>query len=214
MQKQAIYEQKDQGYFQGSRPDVVRLIPDGPNKILELGCGEGRTLLSARSQGKASEIAGIDIIPPTESTGLLDRYIQGDIDTLEIPYPEGYFDILICADLLEHLVDPWRVLKRLSTLLKPGGQIVASIPNARNYLLFVQIFIMGRFEYKQEGLFDRGHIRFFCKRDINLLVEGAGFEVQSYHFRFEKLRKFAWLLSVGLLEQFLVKQYLVVAKKV
>lgn len=213
MEKQRIYDAKHEGYFQGARPDVVRLIPDGPNRILELGCGEGRTLLSARSQGKATEIVGIDIIPATAAHDALDGYLQGDLDSLEIPYPEGHFDVLICADVLEHLVDPWRVLARLARLLKPGGTLIASIPNARNYLLFVAIYLKGSFAYKQEGLFDRGHIRFFCKRDIRQLVEGAGLTVTAFHFSLEKVRKLAWLLSAGLLEQILVKQYLVVAHR-
>lgn len=118
MEKQRIYDAKKREYFQGSRPDVVALIPDGQNKILELGCGEGKTLLGAKQQGKASEVVGIDIINAGSSHAALDNYIQGDIDALSIPYPEEYFDVLICADVLEHLVDPWQALYRISKLLK------------------------------------------------------------------------------------------------
>jgi 2-polyprenyl-3-methyl-5-hydroxy-6-metoxy-1,4-benzoquinol methylase len=213
VEKQRIYAAKRQGYFQGSRPDVVKLIPDGPNKILELGCGEGKTLLSAKHHGKASEVVGIDIINAVCSNAELDNYLQGDIDNMSIPYPDEYFDVLICADVFEHLVDPWQALRRVSKLLKRGGTLIVSLPNARDYLMFIAIFLKGSFTYKSEGLFDLGHIRFFCKKDIIRLVEGAGLRVVKFNFQLEKIRKLAWLLSIGVLEQFLVKQYLVVAVK-
>ena len=213
MEKQRIYDAKQQGYFQGSRPDVVRLIPNGQNKILELGCGEGKTLLNAKSQGKACEVVGIDIINAVSSHDELDNYLQGDIDNMSIPYPAEYFDVVVCADVLEHLVDPWQALNRVSKLLKKDGMLIVSLPNARDYLLFIAIFLKGSFTYKSEGLFDWGHIRFFCKRDIVRLIEGAGLRVTKFDFKLEKIRMLAWILSVGVLEQFLVKQYLVVAKK-
>lgn len=213
MKKQRLYEIKQDSYFQGARPDVVKLIPVGPNRILELGCGEGKTLLNAREQGKAAELVGIDIISTTPTHSLLDRYLQGDLDSLTIPYPDNYFDVVICADVLEHLVDPWDVLKRLVALLKPGGLLIASIPNARDYLLFTSIYLKGSFAYKQAGLFDRGHIRFFCKKDMRELLEEAGLSVVKFDFTVEKIRKLAWLLSFGLFEQILVKQYRIIARK-
>lgn len=213
VEKQRLYKVKQSAYFQGSRPDVVGLIPDGSNCVLELGCGEGKTLLSARDQGKASEIVGIDIIPSVATHDLLDAYLQGDLDTLVIPYSDNYFDVVICADVLEHLLDPWSLMKRLVSVLKPGGLLIASIPNARDYLFFIAIYMRGSFAYKQEGLFDRGHIRFFCKQDMMELLEGSGLSVIKFDFTLEKVRKFAWIVSAGLLEQFLVKQYRIVARK-
>jgi 2-polyprenyl-3-methyl-5-hydroxy-6-metoxy-1,4-benzoquinol methylase len=213
VEKQRLYDSKQQGYFQGSRPDVVKLIPNGQNKILELGCGEGKTLLNAKHQGKASEVVGIDIISPMYSHAELDSYLQGDIDNMSIPYPDEYFDVLICADVLEHLVDPWQALHRVSKLLKKDGILVVSLPNARDYLMFVAVFLKGSFTYKSEGLFDRGHIRFFCKKDIIRLIEGAGLKIVKFDFKLEKIRKLVWFLTAGVLEQFLVKQYLVVAEK-
>lgn len=214
MSKETIYENKHAGYFQGDRPDVVALIPENAsNSILELGCGEGHTLVNARSQGRAGEIIGIDIIPVCPAHARLDRYLQGDVDTLEIPYPNGYFDVIVCADVLEHLVNPWQVVKKLSMLLKPGGCMIVSLPNVRNYSLFVSVYLKGSFAYQQEGLLDRGHLRFFCKRDIRQLFEEAQLSVERFHFNLAKVRKAAWIVSCGLLEEILVKQYLVVAHK-
>lgn len=204
---------KPRNYFQGARPDIVELIPDGDNRLLELGCGEGCMLVNARQLGKASEIVGIDIIPRCPTHDQLDFYLQGDLDTLAISYPGGYFDVVICADVLEHLVDPWTVLQRLAALLRPGGMLIASIPNARDYTLAVSLLCKGSFAYRAEGLLDKGHLRFFCKRDMAGLMGQAGLQVTRYTFKLEKLRKLLFYVSFGLFEQFLVKQYLLVSTK-
>jgi len=211
--KQEIYDSKEFKYFQGTRNDIVALIPSGHNKILELGCGAGRTLLNAREQGKASEIVGIDIIPASDEQKKLDNYIQADIDSLKLPYPEGYFDVIICADVLEHLVDPWKAVSRLVPYLKTGGTIVASLPNARDYLLFVAIFIKGDFRYNNEGLFDRGHLRFFCRKNMADLFELNGLNEVRFFYKLAKLRKIINIITLGLLEEILVKQYLITARK-
>jgi SAM-dependent methyltransferase len=211
--KQDIYHSKEIKYFQGSRDDIIALIPAGQNRILELGCGTGRTLLNAREQGKASEIVGIDIIPACDEHKKLDHYIQADIDTLQLPFQQGYFDLIICADVLEHLVDPWKAVSRLVPYLKEGGTIVASLPNARDYLLFIAIFVKGNFRYTSEGLFDRGHLRFFCKKNMISLFEQSGTKVVKLSFNLAKLRKFINIVTFGLLEELLVKQYLITAKK-
>jgi 2-polyprenyl-3-methyl-5-hydroxy-6-metoxy-1,4-benzoquinol methylase len=211
--KSGIYTEKTEKYFQGSRPDIVALIPGAQNRIIELGCGTGMTLLGAREIGKASEIVGIDIIGRLPQHDLLTRYYQGDIDTLPLDMERGSFDVAICADVLEHLVDPWSTLKKLSVLLKPGGTLIVSIPNARNYTLALKLLFTGDFQYQSEGLLDKGHLRFFCKKNMVQLVQQAGFNVLKFDFRLQKLRKILYYLSCGLLEQFVVKQYLIVARK-
>jgi SAM-dependent methyltransferase len=213
MAKENIYQAKHTGYFQGERPDIIALLPSGSNRVLELGCGAGRTLINARQQGKASEIVGIDIILPNSEHGALDAYLQADVDTLELPYPCGYFDVIICADVLEHLVDPWGTIARLVPYLKTGGMLVSSLPNSRDYLMFAAIFVKGDFRYTDQGLFDRGHLRFFCKKNMRELFEKNGLIVERFSFRLAKLRKVFNIITGGLFEEFMVKQYLVVACK-
>lgn len=211
--KNDIYTAKPERYFQGSRPDVVELIPGVNNRIIELGCGTGMTLQSARQAGKASEIVGIDIIDRLPQHDQLTRYYQGDIDGLALDMERESFDVAICADVLEHLVDPWNTLKKLAALLKPGGILIVSIPNARDYTLALKLLFTGDFKYQSEGLLDKGHLRFFCKRNIIEMVHQAGFQIEKFIFRPQKLRKVLYYLSCGIMEQFIVKQYLVVARK-
>jgi 2-polyprenyl-3-methyl-5-hydroxy-6-metoxy-1,4-benzoquinol methylase len=213
MQKESIYSIKEAKYFQGARDDVVGLLPTAPNRVLELGCGAGRTLMNARQQGKASEIVGVDIIDRCAEHNMLDRYIQTDADSLAVPYPFGYFDVIICADVLEHLVDPWQTVAHLRNYLKVGGMLVASIPNARNYIMLTTLMFQGDFCYRDEGLFDRGHLRFFCRKNIMELFTANGFILEPFRFRLEKVRKLFNLATCGLFSEFMVKQYLVIARK-
>lgn len=211
--KAGIYSEKSEGYFQGSRPDVVALIPGSNNRIIELGCGAGMTLLAARQAGKAADIVGIDIIGRLPQHDLLTQYYQGDIDALPLDMERESFDVALCADVLEHLVDPWSTLKKLAVLLKPGGTLIVSLPNARDYTLALKLLFAGDFQYQKEGLMDKGHLRFFCKKNMTHLIRQAGFQVIKYDFRLQKLRKLLYYMTGGLLEQFLVKQYLIVARK-
>jgi len=211
--KSEMYAEKKALYFQGIRPEVIALIPGTNNRVIELGCGAGQTLLGAREAGKASEIVGIDIIDRLPQHDLLTRYYQGDIDTLPLDMEHESFDVALCADILEHLVDPWSTLRRLSLLLKPGGTLIVSLPNARNYTLALKLLFFGDFQYQSDGLLDKGHLRFFCKKNMMHLIRQAGFQVVRTDFRLHKLRKVFYFLSFGLAEQLLVKQYLISARK-
>ena len=211
--KSGFYTEKKEAYFQGSRPDVVALIPSANNRIIELGCGAGMTLMAAKQAGKASEIVGIDIIERLPQHDLLTSYHQGDIDALLLDMEQGSFDVALCADVLEHLVDPWTALKKLAVLLKPGGTLIVSLPNSRDYMLALKIIIAGDFQYQSEGLLDKGHLRFFCKKNMAHLLQQSGFQVVKFDFRIQKIRKLLYYITFGLLEQFLVKQYLIVGRK-
>ena len=79
--------------------------------------------------------------------------------------------------------------------------------------MLAAIFIKGDFHYTDQGLFDRGHLRFFCKNNMQDLFEQNGLIVKRFSFRLAKLRKVLNLITFGLFEEFMVKQYLVVACK-
>ena len=212
--KSGMYAEKKAHYFQGIRAEVIALIPATNNRVIELGCGVGLTLLEARKAGKASEIVGIDIMDRLPQHDMLTRYYQGDIDAMPLDMERESFDVALCADILEHLVDPWSALRKISLLLKPGGTLIVSLPNARNYVLALKLLFCGDFQYQSDGLLDRGHLRFFCKKNMMHLIRQAGFQVVRTDFQLQKLRKLFYILSFGLAEQFLVKQYLISARKV
>lgn len=88
------------------------------------------------------------------------------------------FDYIVAADLLEHLYEPWNVLKKAVYMLKDGGSILISVPNIANNALVLDLF-NGKFEYRPLGLLDNTHIRFFTRSSLKKIVEEAGLMIYS-----------------------------------
>jgi 2-polyprenyl-3-methyl-5-hydroxy-6-metoxy-1,4-benzoquinol methylase len=213
---QAVCEDpKPEGYFSCTRPELVPLIPPHATRILEVGCGEGgfaRTLRAARP-GSKLEIVGLEA---SESAGeiasnVLDRLVVGNAEQVELDY-ENYFDCVVFADVLEHLVDPWKMLRRARTFLRGNGTIVASIPNVQHWSVLVDL-IRGRWEYAQYGIMDSTHLRFFTKRSIRDLFVSTGFTPRTIAplLGTTARAQIARLATAGLAVPFLARQYLVVA---
>lgn len=207
-----MYIEKPKNYFSEIRNDIIELIQCNNCNILEIGCGEGNTLIELKRQGKAKFVVGIDIVDLNQSSKL-DKFILADIENDNINLPEEYFDIIICADVLEHLKDPWSVLKKIRKFLKPNGILLASIPNVREIKTLISIVIKGDFKYVDSGILDKTHLRFFCKKNVIELFESTGYKIEKVTFKLSPKRKFLLKLSLGLLEEILVVQYLVLCKK-
>ncbi|HYG61334.1 MAG TPA: class I SAM-dependent methyltransferase [Thermoanaerobaculia bacterium] len=216
-----LYRHKEQGYFTVARHDLLEMLPRqaaGGLRLLELGAGSGATLRAAKAMGLASYTVGIDIVEPAAASDggpAVDLFLCGNVETMELDLPRD-FDAVICADVLEHLVDPWRVVARLAGHLRSGGVFLSSIPNTRNHRLLSKIVLHGDFGYEDAGLFDRSHLRFFCRRNIREMFEGAGLVVETmetnmgaYGLRHKALD----LLTLGRLHDFFVFQYRTRARK-
>ncbi len=101
--------------------------------------------------------------------------------------------MLVCADILEHLIDPLGVLKKLAHFLKPGGKVIVSLPNIAFFMERWQI-LLGKFDYKDSGIMDNTHLRFFNRQRAIELVQKAGFQiVKTDHSRLGKLGWFPYL---------------------
>jgi O-antigen biosynthesis protein len=212
-----IAEVKPQGYFSCTRPELEPLIPARATRILEIGCGEGgfaRTLRAARPTAKL-EIVGVEAVESAGriAAGVLDRLIVGNAEEVELEY-EDYFDCVVFADVLEHLVDPWKMVRRARTFLRSDGSIVASIPNVQHWEVLANL-LRGRWEYAQWGIMDRTHLRFFTRRSIGDLFAANGFTPRTITplvgttMRAQVVR----LATAGLAVPFLARQYLVVADR-
>jgi 2-polyprenyl-3-methyl-5-hydroxy-6-metoxy-1,4-benzoquinol methylase len=113
----------------------------------------------------------------------LDRVICARLDDLDFGahgLAEHEFDTVIVADILEHLVNPWRVLERLRPLLAPQGQLLASIPNVRNLALVSDLLQAGRWSYDIAGLLDITHLRFFTLFEIERMFEETGYRAEKH----------------------------------
>jgi 2-polyprenyl-3-methyl-5-hydroxy-6-metoxy-1,4-benzoquinol methylase len=172
---------KEDGYYSMGRPELFPLIPEKAMRILDVGCGEGMLgeLLLRRG---AEEVVGIEKDPEAAQSARkrLNQVIEADVETLVGPLHPGYFDAIICADVLEHLIDPWRTLKVLGQCLSHNGYLIASIPNTR-YLALIDHLVNGRWTYQSSGLLDKTHLRFFTLSEIRAMFSQAGLSITALH---------------------------------
>ncbi len=164
-------------YFRQERRDVETLVPKDALKILDVGCGEG--ILGRRLLAKgAREVIGIELTPDVceRAKNNLTGVLCGNVEKIDLSFDEGYFDCMIFADILEHLIDPLSMLKKLRNNLSGSGVVVASIPNVRYYGI-LSMLAQGRWKYEDFGILDRTHVRFFTKIEIDTLFRDAGYEI-------------------------------------
>jgi len=203
-------------YYLGSRDDLVRLIPAGTRKILEIGCAAGMTGKTLKELG-FEEVVGVELREDVaqDAQAFYDRVIIGDVEKIQLPYEKGYFDCILYGDVLEHLIDPWRLLREHNLLLGQGGAIICSIPNVRHYKNTKKLLIRGEWEYRERGVLDRTHLRFFTVKSIRAMVGDAGFEITAMIKRPSGAKWLKWLnlaLHNSLIDH-LVLQYVLVAVK-
>jgi 2-polyprenyl-3-methyl-5-hydroxy-6-metoxy-1,4-benzoquinol methylase len=224
----ASSERKRDEYYFEPRLDVQALIEARGKRILDVGCAAGE-LGAALKRAGACEVVGVEASTEAaaQARGKLDRVIVGDAGSSDLPLDLAGFDYVIFADVLEHMVDPWAALASFSRYLKADGRVVASIPNARFYAVIARL-IFNRWGYRESGILDRTHLRFFTWPTIKEMFAGAGlriervrpvyrlFEDQSQVGRTGALasRWFCRLIApLVLWRHFFTFQYLVVARK-
>ena len=168
-----------QQYFSYTRKEITPLIPEKVARVLEIGCGAGNTLSWLKQYKGCKWACGVEICPSAaERAGtILDAVYTGNIEDMELPIERNSLDLILCLDVLEHTVDPWRVLKNLFDLLKPAGAIIVSLPNVRNSRVLFPLLLKGEWNYQDAGILDRTHLRFFVRDSAIRLVESAGFKV-------------------------------------
>ena len=216
MTQDDLYAEKADAYYAVVRSELVALIPENTKRLLDVGCGAGATGRAAQLRLRLQELVGIELFEPaaTQARAAYDRVIVGDIETLELDFPPKHFDCILCADVLEHTKDPWSVLKILRQQLNDDGVLVASIPNIRHLGPLFKI-LFDRFEYEESGLLDKTHLHFFTMHTIRKMFQDTGFEIRHVKFTYSNSRKAQLLrvLSLGLLQPFLIYQFLLVVTK-
>jgi methionine biosynthesis protein MetW len=157
--------------YERSRPEILQHVPRTARRVLDLGCATGTTG-AALKQRQEVEVVGVELEPEyaREAATRLDHVLTADAETAE---PDGRFDVLIAADILEHLKDPWTTLRRYAQLLDPGATVVVSLPNVGHWSTYAHL-ARGSWPRKPEGIFDATHLRWFTLRDANELLVQAG----------------------------------------
>jgi SAM-dependent methyltransferase len=146
-----------------------------PSKILDLGCSSG--LLAERLQQMGHHVTGVDVI---EIPGVTDRtsaFYKADLNEGIPPEVGTGFDIVLAADVIEHLVNPAELIKQVRHVLSPDGVAFFCVPNIAHWYPRLRS-TLGMFDYDQRGILDSTHLRFFTRRSIRKLIERQGFTVR------------------------------------
>jgi methionine biosynthesis protein MetW len=168
--------------YENPREELQRHVPAYARRILDLGCASGA--LGAALKRRGATVVGIERDPVYAAAAReqLDDVVEADLENFD-PTTLGRFDVLIAGDVLEHLADPWSVLRRFAAIVEPGGTVVVSLPNVRHWETIFAIAVQGRFPRRNEGVFDATHLRWFTLHDAWSLVEQAGLQVEAVERR-------------------------------
>lgn len=171
--------QPPEGYYACSRPEIQRLIPISADTILDVGCGEGQLGYELKQRRQVT-LWGVECVAAAavKAAQRLERVINEPIEQALAELPDAFFDVIICADVLEHLVDPWQTLHELKRKLTPHGRLVASIPNVQHWSV-LKMLLEGGWQYRSAGILDRTHLRFFTLQSCRQLFHEAGLVISS-----------------------------------
>lgn len=191
---------------------------------LDIGCACGATLLEIQNRYPNAGIYGIELDPYcAEFASHIANVVQGDIETMDFPFHIS-FDYIFLGNILEHLVNPGQLLKKLKGHLSEKGVIITSIPNILHYSAISQI-LAGSFAYSDIGVLDRTNLRFFTLYDSASLLSSSGYEIIDFREKTAKpdqdstaintlLDGLASIPGVVDKKQFCVLQYIFKAKPI
>jgi SAM-dependent methyltransferase len=178
-----LYEQKDDAYFSRARTEIAPFLTKGePLRALEIGCSQGQTLAWLKQNGYCEWVAGVEPFSQLDKYALtfIDSFSTENIEEKLPDLPKQSLDLILFLDVLEHLINPWKALRNIDSLLKPGGRFIISVPNIRNYHVLSALLFKGRFDYTDAGIQDRTHLRFFTLASAIELAETSGARLQAY----------------------------------
>lgn len=164
----------------GSQEKLLALVGQA-DRVLDVGCSTG--YLAERMQKRGSTVVGLDV--DERAAELARRFCEavyvGDVETMELPFEPGTFDVVLCGDLIEHLRDPQAFLTRMRPFLRPGGRLVLSTPNIANWAMRLGL-LFGRFRYTEWGILDQTHTHLFTRKTLEETLQAAGYRITVFDF--------------------------------
>jgi 2-polyprenyl-3-methyl-5-hydroxy-6-metoxy-1,4-benzoquinol methylase len=164
------------------RPELTRRLPEGPLRILDVGCGAGGTIAAAVPRHPGWRVMGIeeDSRLAALARACCGRVVEGDLrDVLaELGRTGERFDAVVFADVLEHLEDPVSALAAGRAVADAGARLLVSVPNV-GHLSIVRDLVAGRFDPIPAGLTDARHLRWFTRAFLAETIEEAGWRLVS-----------------------------------
>jgi SAM-dependent methyltransferase len=171
-----LYEAKAPTYAafgNGAIADRARRLLPAQGRVLDLGCASGGLLALLRPG--ASHLAGLELSATAAKAAseVADLIVEGPIEDPGLPFQAGFYDVVVLADVLEHLADPLAALRRATGWCKPGGSVLVSVPNVAHWRARLTL-VRGRWPAEERGTFDSSHLRWFTRDAIAALLADAG----------------------------------------
>lgn len=152
-------------YHEGARTEVVEFIPQKYSKVLEIGCGKGGFRANVSNN---CEYWGVEPYQEVASIAKtrLDKVLVGTFDDVFNDLPDNYFDLIICNDVIEHMADHHTFYNKIKSKCEKNAYMIGSIPNVRFIQNLYELLIKKDWKYKEEGILDKTHLRFFTLASI------------------------------------------------
>lgn len=172
------YTNKSQKYYDNCRLEMQDLLPKNAKKVLDVGCGKGAMAFGLKEKYDV-EVWGVEFMEEEAKIAKtrLDHVVESTIENSIHKLPDDYFDVIYFNDVLEHLVNPNKVLEIIKTKLCQEGVVISSIPNVRYHKVFQQYIFKKDWQYERAGVMDFTHLRFFTSKSIKNMYEKAGFKI-------------------------------------
>ncbi len=171
---------QDSGYYSSDRKEIFPFIPQGIERTLDVGCATG--VFSAKlKKERSTEAWGIEMLEEAAEIAKtkLDKVLIGSFDEVSGDLPQKYFDCIFFNDVLEHMPYPETCLSKIKANIHPEGKIIASIPNIRHIEVLRELLFQKDWHYKDSGILDRTHLRFFTKKSIIRMFEDCGYKIDQ-----------------------------------
>jgi 2-polyprenyl-3-methyl-5-hydroxy-6-metoxy-1,4-benzoquinol methylase len=156
---------------------LLRQVP-AASSVLDIGCSTGYVGDALRARNCRVWGVDRDAAAAAKAKASYEEVYVLDLDECDgLPWPEISFDVVLCADVIEHLRDPARALRLVRRYVSPRGRLVLSVPNVAHVSVRLPLLV-GRFEYRRSGILDETHLRLFTFRTARTLVESSGFAIE------------------------------------
>lgn len=203
-------------YYTADRSDLLEFLrPFGPRRTaLDIGCAAGRLGRQLLDEGLVTRCDGVEphAGAAEQARRVLSRVWELDFSAALEQVPWQEYELLVLADVLEHLNDPWAALAALHSRVRPGTRLAISVPNVRHKSVVFPLLLQGRFEYAEAGIMDRTHLHFFTRSSLNAAVTGARWRVLAERPNIKR-KYLRWWFPHRLLGDFLAVQCFLLAEK-
>ncbi len=162
-----------------TRHEVAVKLLGGGQRLLDIGCWDGYLLECVREAGLYEELYGVDIVEEGINYARLkgfQAYVV-DLNREPLPFSDEFFDAVTVLAVLEHIFDPYAVVREIYRVLRPGGEMIVDVPNVASFTNRIRI-LFGRVPVTStDPGWDGGHLHYFTKHALDRFLQAEGFEV-------------------------------------